>query len=284
MFSLAYVLLPFSDMAPADAIRASLARFQRGSRGDLPDDWLAFRDETPWLRAAHEAKFTFTIPAEGGLRTEGGGFAYDYVSHQEVRREMHRRGLQSWSVCFADTMDLDSFQDRFGPNLQRHAVTGAYGIWHNPLGQWDWWDLGGRFDGVIIGDETRRAGRGVARINSGEHRGRTILANVETVFETVLGQEPEPLFDVRSDRNVELVTTLLTDARAGRPNARPGALVLPSGALDDSLRWLDNFPQPGPADAFVWLGISPDANWQEVVEAAYARFEDHWAAGVAYHY
>ena len=33
MFSLAYVILPFSDIPPADAIRASLSRCQRGLRG-----------------------------------------------------------------------------------------------------------------------------------------------------------------------------------------------------------------------------------------------------------
>ena len=55
MFSLAYVLLPVSDTPPAEAIRSSLARFQRGRRGDLPEAWLAFHDETEELREEHEA-------------------------------------------------------------------------------------------------------------------------------------------------------------------------------------------------------------------------------------
>ena len=50
MFSLAYVILPFADIVPADAIRASLARFQRGGRGEVPDGWLTFHDETQALR------------------------------------------------------------------------------------------------------------------------------------------------------------------------------------------------------------------------------------------
>ena len=56
MFAVAYVLLPFSDVAPADAIAASLAPFQRGGPGDVPDDWLAFHDETDTLRTAHEVR------------------------------------------------------------------------------------------------------------------------------------------------------------------------------------------------------------------------------------
>ncbi len=49
------------------------------------------------------------------------------------------------------------------------------------------------------------------------------------------------------------------------------------------LRWLDTWPDPGPADAFAHLGLSPDAGWPAAVEAAYARLTDHWAAEVAYH-
>ena len=60
MFSLAYVLLPFDDQSPAEAIAASLARFERGRRGDVPDDWLAFHDETAHVEELHQTRFTFT--------------------------------------------------------------------------------------------------------------------------------------------------------------------------------------------------------------------------------
>ena len=55
MFSLAYVILPFSDIPLANATQASISRFQRGLRGDIPDEWLAFADKTDALRQAHEA-------------------------------------------------------------------------------------------------------------------------------------------------------------------------------------------------------------------------------------
>ncbi len=284
MFSLAYVILPISETAPAEAITASLTRFQRGKRGDVPDSWLAFHDETQWLRTAHEANFIFAITDKGGLRIEGGDGCDVFVDLKQVQREMEHRGLQSWNVRFADEMDLDTFHERFGSELERHPANGGYGEWHNPLGHWDWWDLGGRFDGAIIGDRKRRSGRGVARINSGVNRGRQILSNVEFALGKALGQTPDAHFDVRTDRNVELVTTLLEDVRAGRENAQPGSFVLPPGAVDDGLRWLDSYPAPGPVTALAWLGLSADATWPQVAEAVYARFHDHWAAGVAYHF
>ena len=283
MFSIAYVILPPSATAPAEAIRTSLAPFQRGGRGDLPDPWLTFHDETAALREAHEAALTFTIQPGGGLRTEGASHAHWLLDTGKILDEMRRRSLQRWPVRFADTMDLDAFHAAFAERLDRHPETGAYGQWLNPLGRWDWWDLGGRFDGRIIGEPARGTGRTAAQVSSGESRGRTLLANLATLLEDALNQPPAPELDIRTDRNIELVATLLTDAQAGRGHAHPSALVLPPGAAEDRLRWLDTWPAPGPADAFAHLGLPPDAAWPAVVEAAYARFPDHWAAGVGYH-
>jgi len=282
MFALAYVILPFSDTPPADAIRASLAPFQRGQRGDLPEGWLSFHDETEALLEDFEAKLTFTTQGNGGMRIEGGPIWY--VSTKNVRDEMRRRGLHTWSVRFSDTMDLNEFYDRFGKGLERHPNTGAFGRWLNPLGRWDWWDLGGRFDGCIVGDQRPRTARSVAKVSSGANPGRILLANIEDRLTHALGQEPFKALDVRTDQNIELVATLLEDARCDRDNACPSTLVLPPGALEDRLRWLDTWPDLRPHEAFAWLNLASQPGWDAIVRAVYARFEDHWTAGVAYHH
>jgi len=284
MFSLAYVLLPFSGRPPADAIRESLAPFQRGTRGDLPDDWLTFDDETGALRTAHETCFTFTDQGTHGLRIQGDAESVWYLDSGRLRDEMRRRGQACWTVRFADEMDLNSFHKRFCHGIEHDAPTGRFGMWRNPLGRWDWWDLGGRFDGAIVDDPARGQGRTVAHISSGMNPGRALLANLEDAVGEALGQAPFSSVDVLSNRNIEMVATLLADACAGRDNAYPGTIVLPPGAVEDRLRWLDTWPEPGPAEAFAWLGLPPEPAWPAVVSAAYARFEDHWAAGVAYHH
>ena len=282
MFALAYVILPFSDTPPADAIRASLAPFQRGQRGDLPESWLSFDDETEALLELYEAQLTITTQGNGGTQIAGGPAWY--ISVKKVLDEMRRLGLRSWSVRFADTMDIDEFYDRFSRGLERHPDTGAFGRWLNPLGRWDWWDLGGRFDGRIIGDQRPRTVRSVAKVSSGANPGRIILANIENRLAEALGQEPFETLDVQTDQNIELVATLMEDARSHRANACPSSLVLPPGTLEDRLRWLDTWPDLRPQEAFAWLGLSSQADWDAIVRAVYARFEDHWAAGVAYHH
>jgi hypothetical protein len=283
MFALAYVILPFSDIPPAEAIRTSLARFQRGRPGDVPDSWIGFHDETKWVQAAHETEFRFVIES-GKFTILAGVDGCYFIDCERIRHEMELRGLQSWTVRFADKMDLATFFDRFGPEIDTHPSNGAYGEWHNVLGRWDWWDLGGRFDGWITRDPSKAEGRRVSAISSGLSRGRKILSNLEDTLRDALDQHPAPEIDVRNDRNIELAETILADIQADPEHACPGALVLPPGSLEDHLRWLDCWPQVGPVEAFTRLGIAADATWPEVVEGACRLFRDHWVAGVAFHY
>jgi hypothetical protein len=89
---------------------------------------------------------------------------------------------------------------------------------------------------------------------------------------------------VRSDRNIELAATLLASLKIHQEPAIPGAVVLPPGSVETRLRWLDNWNERAPREVFTWLKVAPDADWRRVVEASYARFQEHWVAGVAYHH
>jgi hypothetical protein len=109
VFAVAYVILPFSDTQPAEAIGISLARFQRGQRGDLPEKWLAFDDETEALRRVYEAHLTFIEKGTGGLQIKGDEDVSRYIDIGKLRKEMRRLAQRHWSVRFADTMDLEEF-------------------------------------------------------------------------------------------------------------------------------------------------------------------------------
>lgn len=280
MFSIAYVILPFSDERPADAIAGSLARFQRGGRGDVPDDWIRFHDETAIVRAAHQSDYLFTR-TPNGLEVKGGDMWHIEITG--ILAEMDRRGIERWSVRFAQIEpDLDRFMDRFGRTCDRHPVTGGYGLWLNPLGHWDWWDLGGRFDGRITGNR-KPDGRASSSISSGPNAGRVILDNLQGALARALDQAETAKFEVESDANIELVSRLLIDLRAGHDHAVPGAIVLPASSFADGARWLEAPPREVSSAIRSSFGLATDATWRQAVEAVYARFHDHWAAGIAFH-
>lgn len=280
MFSLAYIILPFSNATPADAITASLARYRRGGRGEVPEEWLQFHDQTAEVRSMHEATFTFTT--DNGLRIEGGESWQ--LDSRAVRDEMERRGKDQWTVRFADLEpDIERFARRFVKPLERHPVTGGFGRWLNPLGRWDWWELGGRFDGRISGSP-RRAGRATSVVSSGPSRGRAALERLQDAFGDALGQAVPPMIDVRADDNVELVSKLWNDLREEGEGSVPGALVLPPGSLDDSLRWISSWPSVSPPETLASFGLPERAEWNGVIAAVYAHFASHWAAGVSFHH
>lgn len=281
MFNMAYVILPFSQVPPTDAIASSLARFERGGPGELSDDWLQFHDETESIRKAHETHYVFTRTPTG-LQIEGGDtWEIDIVL---VLAEMDRRAVQRWGVCFAQIEpDLTGFVDRFGKKRDCHPATRGFGRWLNPLGYWDWWDLGGRFHGRITGNQSLGV-RSITTISSGPCAGRAVLGNLEGALANALDHEQAREVAVETDVDIELVSRLLIDLRAGHDHALPGVVVLPQGSFTDAERWLAAPPATIPSTVNSSLEIGDDADWRQVVEAAYGRFHDHWAANVAFHY
>ena len=281
MFGLAYVILPFTDRSPAEAITQSLARFQRGRQGDLPEEWLRFHDDTADLRTAYETPHTFTC--ENALRRDGGS---DWLlSTVAIMTALKERGREIWTVCFADIEpDFAAFVEQYCAfRCDRHPVTGGFGRWLNDLGQWDWWELGGRFNGAITGHER---GNGLPRsaISSGYSEGRQAFEALAGALAGACGDAPPEEIDIFSDDNLELVTTLSAALAQGREQGLPGALVLPSESAPDEARWFDRWPELYWQTASEADAAEKPTPWAEIVRSAYQRFPDHWVAAVSYHF
>jgi len=149
--------------------------------------------------------------------------------YEKVLDEMRRRGLRSWSVRFADTMDINEFYDRFSKGLRSPSQHGCLRALANPLGRWDWW--GPRWSlrmaaSLRISAQERRAAS--PRCRPARTRGGLFLPIIEDRLPRRLPGTIRTL-DVRTDQNIELVATLLEDARSDRDNACPSSLVLPPG-------------------------------------------------------
>jgi hypothetical protein len=117
-------------------------------------------------------------------------------------------------------------------------------------------------------------------ISSGPSRGRAILGNVVAA----LGGD-SPNAEAEIEANVELVASLRRASDKNEKHAVPTALVLPMGCCADADRWFDNVRwheiRPGTR---TFLGAPADADFRRLVRAAYERFSEFAAAGVAYHF
>ncbi len=201
MYGLAHVLVPRAFTSLQSELDRTLAPFKRGGEDAFPRDKLAFDDATDRLARLHRAKFRLNI--DGSL-TWLDGDATPSLDLRLTRLAEHLAAcrLDTFEGMFAEIEpDFDAFVRRFTDYQRRAPETGRYGRWLNPIGYWDWWELGGRFNGVITDD--RRPAGAEQVISSGPSSGRAMLGNIVEAFGTRPRQDEAAI-----EANVELVETL----------------------------------------------------------------------------
>ncbi|MFD2183959.1 hypothetical protein [Rhodoplanes azumiensis] len=283
MYGIAYVIIPAAFTSLQEELDRSLDPFRRGGPERFGWDKLAFEDAEPDLIRLFDAPLDLEKQATGGLRLGGIDGAASYVvDASAVLKEMDRRGVSRWRGTFRDAEpDFDRFVTRFTRYKARDERAGGYGRWLNPIGRWDWWDLGGRFDGRISGGK-RRSEVGRSTINSGASSGRDLVGGLVTA----LGGEPA-LQDAEIEANLEPVDALAEAARLGEDHAVPTTVVLPvTPDLEDRDRWVTSIEWQGGVASGVRrsLGAGNDESFAQIVTRAYGRCAGWAAAGVAFHF
>jgi len=162
MSGIAYAIIPLEFASLQAALNEALRPFCRGGGDQFPREKVAFDDVTDDPQQLHVAGLSMThenglsLWWEGSPPLDESGFDFD-----ALRDLVLSHGL-TWSRRLADIEpDFHAFVRRFSGWKDRDPETGGYGQWLNPLGRWDWWELGGRLDGVVSGE--RRNGMVPAR-------------------------------------------------------------------------------------------------------------------------
>lgn len=281
MYALAYVLLPADFSSLQDSLDRSLAPYKRGGEDDFALDQLAFDDDTAPLEEIWRAELDFDRTG-GGLRYGDapplGPYMLDGLA---LRRFLDERGVDRWRGRLIDVEpDFTAYGHRF-TNSALDPRTGRFGRWLNPIGHWDWWELGGRFDGFITGQP--RAARDDNRVNSGPSAGRAMVAGIGQALVDQLGGEL-PSVEAEIEANVELGETVLDRLLGEEEPSWPTVVVRPVGSAPDPARWVeDEHFHPMPPEARSSLGLPPDASSRDARRVALERHRDGVVAAVAYH-
>src|SRR5579871_236050 len=278
MYGLAYVLIPSGFASLQSQLDQTLARFRRGGDDAFSRAQLALVDATDGLRRLHCTKFRYS--SDGSVRWLDSDAASSFdLRLTKLSEHMAACRLSEFEGTFAELEpDFDAFVRRFTDFDQPDPDTSRYGGWLNPVGYWDWWELGGRFNGAITGD--RRPASAAQIISSRPSRGRAILGNVAAALGGRAARD-----ETEIEVNVELVASLKLAADRNEDRLPPTAMVLPIGCCADEDRWFDRVEwhevRPGTR---AFLGVTADADFPRLVRAAYERFADWAVAGVAYHF
>ena len=150
MYGLAYVLVPSRFVSLQSELDQTLARFRRGGEDLFPRAKLTFDDATDSLRRLHRRKFQYN--PDGSVRwldSDAAASSFD-LRLLKLSEHMAACRLSEFEGTFAELEpDFDAFVRRFTDFDHRDPDTSRYGRWLNPVGHWDWWELGGRFNGRL---------------------------------------------------------------------------------------------------------------------------------------
>ena len=278
MYGLAYVLVPITFASLQSELDRTLAPFMRGGEDRFPRSKLAFDDATDRLTRLHRSKFRYN-PDRSFVWLDGDSTSSFDLRMSKLAEHMAACRLDRFEGTLAEIEpDFDTFVRRFTEYDGRDATTARYGRWLNPIGYWDWWELGGRFNGAITGE--RRPAGAQQIISSGPNSGRAILGNIVAALGARASSE-----EAEIEANVELVESLKRAADRDDAHSLPTAFVLPIGCCADEDRWFDRvgWHEIRPSTRS-FLGTPADADFQQLVRATYERFPGYAAAAVAYHF
>lgn len=145
---------------PGEDLEALLAPYQENNMGDCPEKYLAFEDMTEELREEFAEKMldVFVDPA---------GKPHLKYSHQFQHNPPGRLGISSetrylcpegWTskeIPVAEMYTFERFVEEYHGYNRKDEGVDAWGLWKNPNAKWDWWTVGGRWDGWLGGENER---------------------------------------------------------------------------------------------------------------------------------
>lgn len=140
----------YSVLVVGEDVEAALAPFREKDGDNLPREWLAFVDREDEYRQKYENESTEKIVTPDGrlldpwderfkVKKEGSLFPETEIPEHLERRKVPYRELYPTFEAY--------MEDWCGE--ERDVRTGRYGYWHNPKGKWDWYQIGGRWNGSL---------------------------------------------------------------------------------------------------------------------------------------
>lgn len=139
----------FTVLVIGDDVEKQLAPFQENNMCDCPKEYLEFNDLEEEMLTKYMTGDTEMIElSDGNLYSK-----YDDMfktMENFVTKYKYPEGYNTVKMPF--TREYPTFDDYvrdYEGYAERDAETGKYGYWENPNAKWDWYQLGGRWNGFF---------------------------------------------------------------------------------------------------------------------------------------
>lgn len=140
-----------------DNLEKLMAPYQENNMGDCPKEYLVFVDEEQEYRDRYETGLEKRVKLANGELVE----RYDrrcYVEVSKNRREWQLpEGAEEVEVPIKELYSSEDDYVAASCDYEIDKETGKRGYWENPNRKWDWYVVGGRWDGLLLcKDGTRK--------------------------------------------------------------------------------------------------------------------------------
>jgi hypothetical protein len=164
-------------MKEGQTVEELLAPYQENNTGNCPKEYLRFYDVEEEYRKEYENNSVEMVKMPDGrllypwdkeFRVKG---QFGYGSNTHKVPENYER-IQ---VKFKDKYsDFDTFMKDWAGYENKDPETGKYGYWENPNAKWDWYQIGGRWQGMLLVKDTAKADIGEVSLVVGKgHEDKT---------------------------------------------------------------------------------------------------------------
>lgn len=155
----------FTVLVVGEDPEGQLAPFQENNMGDCPEEYLEFNDQEDEFLEEYRTGGTEMVrmpdgrllyPDDDEFRKEGamgtGSDTHQVPDHLKVEE-----------IKFTERyIDFETFCEEWHGHSKRDEKKGRYGYWENPNAKWDWYQLGGRWNGFFRVKRGKRGVKGAA--------------------------------------------------------------------------------------------------------------------------
>lgn len=143
----------FTVMVIGNDVEGQLAPYQENNMGDCPEQYLKFNDTEDEMLQEYENESServvmpdgrLLMPWDEEFRVPG-SFGHGGGTHKVPE------GLERREVPFKELYPtFEEFAAQWRGYANRDPKTGRYGYWDNPQTKWDWYQIGGRWSGMLL--------------------------------------------------------------------------------------------------------------------------------------
>ena len=144
----------FTVLVIGDDHEAALAPFQENNMGDCPREYMAFHDLEDEYRLEYDSESRgmkrlpdgrLVSPYDSAFKV--GGSKYGFSSSDTYT---FPDGTQDVEVPFKELYPtIEAFAADWHGTKERDPEKGRFGYWENPNKKWDWYQVGGRWSGLL---------------------------------------------------------------------------------------------------------------------------------------